>query len=89
MLRWSAPTDPSLSATSSGVAVGASSVSSLFNQATTGSAVTSAIQMHAPIHLATVGLGLVVAVVGGLLAGAAGGWRAARLSPVTALRDLG
>jgi len=28
------------------------------------------------------------ALLGGLIAGAAGGWRAARLSPASALRDL-
>jgi ABC-type antimicrobial peptide transport system permease subunit len=29
------------------------------------------------------------ALMGGLIAGAIGGWRAARLSPASALRDLG
>jgi ABC-type antimicrobial peptide transport system permease subunit len=45
--------------------------------------------MTAPIHLATIGLAFAGALVGGLIAGAAGGWRAARLAPASALRDLG
>jgi ABC-type lipoprotein release transport system permease subunit len=32
---------------------------------------------------------VVFALIGGLLAGLIGGWRAARLAPVVALRDLG
>jgi ABC-type antimicrobial peptide transport system permease subunit len=34
-------------------------------------------------------LGFMGALIGGVLAGSLGGWRAARLSPATALRDLG
>jgi ABC-type antimicrobial peptide transport system permease subunit len=78
---------PELSATSSGVAAGASSVSSLFHQST-GTA-TQAVHLTAPITLSTIALGMACALAGGLLAGAVGGWRAARLSPAVALRDLG
>jgi ABC-type antimicrobial peptide transport system permease subunit len=78
---------PTLTATSSGVAVGASDVGALFGQ--TAKAVTTTIPLSAPISITTVLLGLLVALVGGLIAGAAGGWRAARLSPATALRDIG
>ena len=78
---------PSLSATSSGVAAGASSVSDLFHQNVT--AVTRTVQLTAPISFGTIALGMACALAGGLLAGAVGGWRAARLSPAVALRDLG
>ena len=79
---------PQLTSTSSGAAVGASTVGSLFHQATTAASSTK-IKLSAPIGLGTVLLGLVAALVGGLVAGIAGGWRASRLSPATALRDLG
>lgn len=75
---------PGLSVTSTGLAVGASSLS----QSTTAS-VTTIVHLTAPIHPLTVLLGLAGAVVGGLLAGLIGGWRAARLAPAVALRDLG
>ena len=79
---------PQLTSTSSGAAVGASTVGSIFHQATTAASSTK-IKLSAPIGAGTVLLGLVAALVGGLVAGAAGGWRASRLSPATALRDLG
>ena len=79
---------PSLSVTSTGLAVGASKLGLLVNQATTGTT-TLTVHLSAPVHLATVGLAFLGAIVGGLLAGAAGGWRAARLAPASALRDLG
>ena len=78
---------PSLSATTDGVAAGASSVSGLFNQQVT--AVTRTVELTAPITLSTIMLGMACALAGGLIAGAVGGWRAARLSPAVALRDLG
>ena len=79
---------PALTSTTSGTAVGASTVGSLFHQATTASSSTK-VHLRAPIDLATVLLGLGAAVVGGIIAGGIGGWRASRLSPATALRDLG
>jgi len=79
---------PSLSVTSTGLAVGASKLGAIVNQATTGTT-TLTVHLNAPVHLATVGLAFLGAIVGGLLAGAAGGWRAARLAPASALRDLG
>ena len=39
--------------------------------------------------LATILVGIGFALLGGLLAGLIGGWRAARLAPVVALRNLG
>jgi ABC-type antimicrobial peptide transport system permease subunit len=68
--------------------VGASTVSSLVHQSTTGT-VTTIVHLTAPIGITALVLGFVGALLGGLLAGIIGGWRAARLSPATALRDLG
>ena len=79
---------PTLTSTSSGLAVGASTVGSVFHQSTTGAASTI-IHLRAPIDVAMVGIGIGSALLGGLVAGVAGGWRAARLAPVEALRNLG
>lgn len=79
---------PSLTATSDGVAAGASTVSRLFGQSGA-DPVTSTIHLTAPITGTTIAIGIGCALIGGLLAGAVGGWRAARLSPAVALRDLG
>jgi ABC-type antimicrobial peptide transport system permease subunit len=79
---------PQLTATTQGVAAGASTVSSLFGQVG-GQAVTRNVQLTAPITAGTIALGMACALMGGLLAGTIGGWRAARLSPAVALRDLG
>lgn len=79
---------PALSATTTGVpGFGSSSLSALFGAQT--SAQSSTVSLAAPVHLATLALGVAFAVVGGLLAGAVGGWRAARLSPAEALRNVG
>jgi putative ABC transport system permease protein len=53
------------------------------------SPVTTHTHLTVPLHLSTLLIGIGVAIVGGLLAGAVGGWRAARLAPAVALRDLG
>ena len=79
---------PGLSITATGLTVGASSVSSLLGQSTTATA-TTIVHLSAPVHLTTILLAFAGALVGGLLAGIAGGWRAARLAPASALRDLG
>ena len=79
---------PGLTVTSSGLAVGASSVSSLIHQSTTGT-ISTVVHLRAPISATALLLGFGGALLGGLLAGVVGGWRAARLSPATALRDLG
>jgi ABC-type lipoprotein release transport system permease subunit len=78
---------PTLEATSTGVAAGASQVSQLFGQTT--QSLTRDVSLSAPIHASTIGLGMACALAGALLAGSVGGWRAARLSPAVALRDLG
>jgi ABC-type lipoprotein release transport system permease subunit len=79
---------PALTSTSSGTAVGASAVGTIFHHATA-SAASAKVHLRAPIDLAIVLLGLGSAIVGGLVAGIAGGWRASRLAPAVALRDLG
>jgi ABC-type antimicrobial peptide transport system permease subunit len=79
---------PGLSVSSTGLAVGASKVSGLLGQ-TTSATVASTVHLTAPIRPFTVVIAFVGALLGGLIAGAAGGWRASRLSPASALRDLG
>jgi ABC-type antimicrobial peptide transport system permease subunit len=80
---------PSLSATTTGIpGLAGSSLSGFFGQATS-AASTTAVTMRAPLSFATLAVGVAFALVGGLLAGLLGGWRAARLSPSVALRDLG
>jgi ABC-type antimicrobial peptide transport system permease subunit len=79
---------PGLTVTSSGLAVGASTVGSLTHQPTTGT-ISTIVHLTAPISVSALLLGFAGALLGGLIAGVVGGWRAARLSPATALRDLG
>ncbi|MCU1588448.1 MAG: hypothetical protein JWN31_1941 [Frankiales bacterium] len=78
---------PELTGTTGGV-TSTSSIAELFNQAAPAT-VSKAVTLTAPISVSTVLLGIACALVGGLIAGALGGWRAARLSPSVALRDLG
>jgi ABC-type lipoprotein release transport system permease subunit len=79
---------PTLTATVSGLAVGASSAGTIFHQASSASA-TQSIHLEALISTTTILLGVAFALLGGLVAGAIGGWRASRLAPASALRDLG
>ncbi|MGH9164833.1 MAG: ABC transporter permease [Acidimicrobiales bacterium] len=80
---------PTLTATSAGIpGIASSSLSSLFGQAAA-TATTVQVRLTAPLHPATLVVGIGFALLGGLLAGLVGGWRAARLAPVVALRDLG
>jgi ABC-type antimicrobial peptide transport system permease subunit len=53
-----------------------------------GAAQTVTVQLAAPISLSLVLLAVGLALAGGLLAGAFGGWRAARLRPADALRRV-
>jgi putative ABC transport system permease protein len=50
--------------------------------------VTDQVALTAPVAVGVLLLGLLVAVLGGLVAGAAGGWRAARMRPADALRQV-
>ncbi|MFB8772506.1 ABC transporter permease [Streptomyces broussonetiae] len=46
------------------------------------------VALTAPVSVATIGLAVGLAVAGGLIAGAFGGWRASRLRPADALRRV-
>ncbi|MBU4465892.1 MAG: ABC transporter permease [Actinobacteria bacterium] len=47
------------------------------------------IVLHAPLSITVIVAAIGLAIAGGLIAGAFGGWRAARLSPAEALRSVG
>ncbi len=79
---------PTLTSTTTGNTVGASSVASVFHQSSTVSA-NQSVHLQSLITWQTVLLGVAFALLGGLLAGIVGGWRASRLAPATALRHLG
>jgi ABC-type lipoprotein release transport system permease subunit len=79
---------PTLSYSVAGATVGASSASALVHS-TVAVAATKTIHLHTSISVLTVVAAAVIAILGALIAGLAGAWRAARLSPTTALRDLG
>jgi ABC-type antimicrobial peptide transport system permease subunit len=68
--------------------VGASSLSALVHGSNQAS-VTGIVHLTAPIKGTTILIAFAGALVGGLIAGIIGGWRAARLAPASALRDLG
>jgi ABC-type antimicrobial peptide transport system permease subunit len=53
-----------------------------------GNAATTNVVLDAPITISIILLAVGLAVVGGVLAGAFGGWRASRLSPAAALRSV-
>jgi putative ABC transport system permease protein len=50
---------------------------------------TVSVHLTAPVTLGAVGLAVALAIVGGLVAGTFGGWRAVRLRPAAALSRLG
>ena len=81
---------PTLAYSTTGVAVGSSSASGLVHAtAAAASSVGKTVKLHTSISALTVIGAAVIAILGGLVAGLAGAWRASRLSPVSALRDLG
>ena len=51
-------------------------------------AATTDITLHAPVTAAVILIAVGLAILGGILAGAIGGWRAARLRPAEALRSV-
>jgi len=51
-------------------------------------AATTDITLHAPVTAAVILIAVGLAILGGILAGAVGGWRAARLRPAEALRSV-
>ncbi|MEY2399373.1 MAG: putative transport system permease protein [Actinomycetota bacterium] len=50
---------------------------------------TRTLHLTVPLDATTIVLGVFLALLGGVLAGAIGAWRASRLQPAVALRDLG
>jgi ABC-type antimicrobial peptide transport system permease subunit len=81
---------PTLTATTSGVPnATTSSLAQFFGSALQSTLKTTTVALKAPVHPATLALGVGFALVGGLIAGAVGGWRASRLSPAEALRSVG
>jgi putative ABC transport system permease protein len=51
-------------------------------------AATTDVTLHVPVTVSIILIAVALAVVGGLLAGAVGGWRASRLRPAEALRSV-
>jgi len=49
---------------------------------------TTEVVLNAPITFGVVAIAIGLAVLGGLIAGAVGGWRASRLRPAEALRSV-
>lgn len=52
-------------------------------------AATTEVALNAPVTVSVIAIAVGIAVLGGLLAGAIGGWRASRLRPAEALRSVG
>jgi putative ABC transport system permease protein len=59
-----------------------------FGQGAVTSSGSTLVELNAPVSLSLVGLAVALAVAGGLVAGAVGGLRAARLRPADALRHI-
>ncbi len=79
-----------LTATTPGVAGTASgSAGALIGIAQSTAQTTTKVALSAPLHASTLLLGVLFALIGGLIAGLVESWRAARLAPATALRDIG
>ena len=81
---------PPLTATTSGVPnMSSSALAQFFGSTLPSSVKTATVSLTAPVKMTTILIGVGFAIVGGLIAGAAGGWRASRLSPAEALRSVG
>lgn len=59
-----------------------------FGDAATTAAATTDIALQIPVTFGIIGIAVALAIAGGLIAGAFGGWRAARLRPAEALRSV-
>lgn len=59
-----------------------------FRRAAAAAGAASNIALSLPVTASVIGLAVALAVLGGLIAGAFGGWRAARLRPADALRSV-
>ena len=76
---------PALSAS----AVASQPSGAFFGLGTVAAAATQSVPLEAPIGVTLLLLAVGLALAGGLIAGGVGAFRAARLRPVDALRDLG
>jgi ABC-type antimicrobial peptide transport system permease subunit len=79
---------PSLTATVGSSASSTSGPGGPFGQAAATATHTVKVALTAPIHPTLLLLAVALALVGGVLAGSLGGWRAARLRPAEALRRV-
>ena len=80
---------PSLTATTAGIpGLASSPLAQMYGQETV-AATSTHVALSAPLEPTTLALGVLIAIVGGLFAGLIGSWRAARLSPSVALRNIG
>jgi ABC-type antimicrobial peptide transport system permease subunit len=77
-----------LKATVASAANGAGALGGPFGQGTVTTAGSTAVQLNAPLSIGLIVLAVALAVAGGLVAGAVGGLRAARLRPADALRNI-
>ena len=59
-----------------------------FGAANQAASATTEVVLNAPVTVSVIAVAIGLAVLGGLLAGAIGGWRAARLRPAEALRSV-
>jgi ABC-type antimicrobial peptide transport system permease subunit len=59
-----------------------------FGDATATAAATTDIVLQIPVTFGIIGVAVALAILGGLIAGAFGGWRAAKLRPAEALRSV-
>jgi ABC-type antimicrobial peptide transport system permease subunit len=73
-------------ATGAGATPGAGGASGFTNAAH--SASTVVVHLSAPVTITAIVLAVALAVLGGLIAGGFGGWRAARLRPAAALSKV-
>lgn len=80
---------PALSATVGPTFQGAGAFAAgAFRHAPSAASRTVVVHMSAPLQGGTIGLAVVLAIAGGLIAGAFGSWRAAKLRPAAALRRV-
>ncbi|QAV71116.1 FtsX-like permease family protein [Salinibacterium sp. UTAS2018] len=74
--------------TGQGPGAGGGGGGSRFGDAATTAVATTDIALQIPVTFGIIGIAVALAILGGLIAGAFGGWRAARLRPAEALRSV-
>jgi putative ABC transport system permease protein len=71
-----------------GAADGATAAGPFGSSISDAAGATTEVVLNAPVTISVIAIAIGLAVLGGLLAGAIGGWRAARLRPAEALRSV-